>query len=342
MGKEEPNLGIVDDSPLDDRFDSNKINIITLQMEPELSLQPSSVMTIKQKNKIHQNDFINVINFDDEDDDDGKPICRICHCSNEDVEWIQTQIDNQSTITIDQQPNSTFSIHSKSSQHSEQKRKSKMKSVKSSASTQRQLQTQQPSPPLQSLSCSSFKNLDDPFQLITPCYCTGSLEFVHHKCLQQWIRSSNHKYCELCKYNFNLKRKNRPFYQWECFKMTASEQRKLMFHGCFNLISMICVFWSIYVIAEKASLELTGKLGWKFWIKLLIVIVGFLCGLIFIFFQLKLYVTILKRWKQYNQIVIIENVRKDIIANNVSLDQHTKSAPNVQFESQTIENKQND
>jgi hypothetical protein len=46
--------------------------------------------------------------------------------------------------------------------------------------------------------------------LITPCFCSGSLRFVHHYCLQQWIRSSNHKYCELCKFHFKLTVKSKP------------------------------------------------------------------------------------------------------------------------------------
>lgn len=40
------------------------------------------------------------------------------------------------------------------------------------------------------------------------------------------------------------------------------------------------------------------------------VTIGFICGIMFIFFQLRLYVTVLCRWKQYNQIVLIENVSK--------------------------------
>lgn len=41
-----------------------------------------------------------------------------------------------------------------------------------------------------------------------------------------------------------------------------------------------------------------------------VVTIGFICGIMFIFFQLRLYVTVLCRWKQYNQIVLIENITK--------------------------------
>lgn len=62
-------------------------------------------------------------------------------------------------------------------------------------------------------SSCGFMEVTDPCLFISPCFCTGSLRYVHHDCLQKWIRSSNHKYCELCKYNFNLKVKSRPIYQ---------------------------------------------------------------------------------------------------------------------------------
>ncbi|MPC30469.1 E3 ubiquitin-protein ligase MARCH8 [Portunus trituberculatus] len=47
--------------------------------------------------------------------------------------------------------------------------------------------------------------------LIAPCYCAGSLRYVHQSCLQQWIKSSDTKTCELCKFNFIMHSKIKPF-----------------------------------------------------------------------------------------------------------------------------------
>lgn len=69
--------------------------------------------------------------------------------------------------------------------------------------------------------------------------------------------------------------------------MTSSERRKLLFQLTFNLISIIFVFWSIYVIAERATHELVGQLGWRFWLKMTVsLIFGFalLFSLIIIIF----------------------------------------------------------
>ena len=47
--------------------------------------------------------------------------------------------------------------------------------------------------------------------LITPCLCAGSLKYVHHDCLVQWIKVSKMKNCELCKYVFIVETKMEPF-----------------------------------------------------------------------------------------------------------------------------------
>ncbi|KAM6362228.1 E3 ubiquitin-protein ligase MARCHF1 isoform 2-T2 [Alca torda] len=51
---------------------------------------------------------------------------------------------------------------------------------------------------------------DDESPLITPCRCTGTLRFVHQACLHQWIKSSDTRCCELCKYDFIMETKLKP------------------------------------------------------------------------------------------------------------------------------------
>ena len=47
--------------------------------------------------------------------------------------------------------------------------------------------------------------------LISPCVCSGSLKYVHQACLQQWIKSADTKSCELCKYDYSMTTKIKPF-----------------------------------------------------------------------------------------------------------------------------------
>lgn len=47
--------------------------------------------------------------------------------------------------------------------------------------------------------------------LLTPCYCSGSLKYVHQQCLQQWLTASETNSCELCKFPFIMHTKIKPF-----------------------------------------------------------------------------------------------------------------------------------
>lgn len=47
--------------------------------------------------------------------------------------------------------------------------------------------------------------------LISPCYCSGTLKYVHQKCLQQWIKSSQTRSCEVCRFSFIMQTKLKPF-----------------------------------------------------------------------------------------------------------------------------------
>ena len=69
-------------------------------------------------------------------------------------------------------------------------------------------------------SCNNLVMQEGEPQLITPCLCSGSLKFVHQECLHRlfmlwlikmtnwsykffrWIKSSDIKKCELCKFTF--------------------------------------------------------------------------------------------------------------------------------------------
>uniref|UniRef100_A0A096M249 RING-type E3 ubiquitin transferase n=1 Tax=Poecilia formosa TaxID=48698 RepID=A0A096M249_POEFO len=94
---------------------------------------------------------------------------------------------------------------------------------------------------------------DDESPLITPCHCTGSLRFVHQSCLQQWIKSSDTRCCELCKYEFIMETKLKPLRKWEKLQMTASERRKIMCSVTFHVIAITCVVWSLYVLIDRTA-----------------------------------------------------------------------------------------
>nr|XP_044987719.1 E3 ubiquitin-protein ligase MARCHF1 isoform X1 [Jaculus jaculus] len=153
---------------------------------------------------------------------------------------------------------------------------------------------------------------DDESPLITPCRCTGTLRFVHQSCLHQWIKSSDTRCCELCKYDFIMETKLKPLRKWEKLQMSTSERRKIFCSVTFHVIAITCVVWSLYVLIDRTAEEIkqgndNGVLEWPFWTKLVVVAIGFTGGLVFMYVQCKVYVQLWRRLKAYNRVIFVQN-----------------------------------
>ncbi|XP_036068019.1 uncharacterized protein march1 isoform X2 [Oryzias melastigma] len=152
---------------------------------------------------------------------------------------------------------------------------------------------------------------DDEFPLIMPCRCTGSLSFVHQGCLNQWIKSSDTRCCELCKFDFIMETKLKPLNKWEKLHMSKSERRKIFCSVLFHLIAILCMLWSVYILVKRTTEEIklgkNGVLEWPFWTKLIVVAIGFTGGLIFMYIQCKVYLQLWRRLKAFNRIITVQN-----------------------------------
>ncbi|XP_013876139.1 serine/arginine repetitive matrix protein 4 isoform X2 [Austrofundulus limnaeus] len=152
---------------------------------------------------------------------------------------------------------------------------------------------------------------DDECPLITPCHCTGSLSFVHQACLNQWIKSSDTRCCELCKYDFIMETKLKPLSKWEKLHMSKSERRKIFCSVLFHLIAIVCMLWSVYILVKRTTEEIrlgrNGVLEWPFWTKLIVVGIGFTGGLVFMYIQCKVYLQLWRRLKAFNRIITVQN-----------------------------------
>ncbi|KAL1236888.1 E3 ubiquitin-protein ligase [Trichinella spiralis] len=144
--------------------------------------------------------------------------------------------------------------------------------------------------------------------LIAPCYCSGTLKYVHQKCLQQWIKSSQTKACEVCRFSFIMQTKVKPFRKWEKLDISSVERRKIFCSVAFHVIAITCVVWSLYVLIDRTAEEIReGHLDWPFWTKLIVVAIGFTGGLVFMYVQCKMYVQLFRRWKAYNKVIYVGN-----------------------------------
>ncbi|XP_049793509.1 E3 ubiquitin-protein ligase MARCHF8 isoform X1 [Schistocerca nitens] len=149
---------------------------------------------------------------------------------------------------------------------------------------------------------------DSEVPLIAPCYCAGSLRYVHQACLQQWIKSSDIRSCELCKFQFIMQSKIKPFSEWEMLEMSGVERRKLLCSVTFHAVALTCVVWSLYVLIDRTAEEVgRGSLEWPFWTKLVVVAIGFTGGLVFMYIQCKAYAHLCRRWRAFNRVIFVQN-----------------------------------
>ncbi|XP_059048261.1 uncharacterized protein LOC131843605 [Achroia grisella] len=152
--------------------------------------------------------------------------------------------------------------------------------------------------------------------LLAPCYCSGSLKFVHQSCLQQWLTASETRSCELCKFNFIMHTKIKPFNEWRLLEMSGVERRRLCCAVLFHCVAALCVMWSLFVLIERAVEEVNrGLIAWPFWTKLVVVAVGFTGGAVFMYIQCRQYLHLCNRWRAHNRILLIQNAPEKIPMN---------------------------
>ncbi|XP_072037919.1 uncharacterized protein [Amphiura filiformis] len=61
--------------------------------------------------------------------------------------------------------------------------------------------------------------------LISPCRCTGTLRYLHKKCLEQWLQTRNKDICELCNTEICTRRKTQPFSEWFRHPLNPRDRR---------------------------------------------------------------------------------------------------------------------
>ena len=90
--------------------------------------------------------------------------------------------------------------------------------------------------------------------------------------------------------------------------MSTSERRKILCSIGFHLVAITCVIWSLYVLIQRTAQEIKQKeFHWPFWTKLIVVAIGFIGGLVFMYVQCKVYVQLWHRLKAYNRVIYVQN-----------------------------------
>ncbi|XP_015114833.1 E3 ubiquitin-protein ligase MARCH2 [Diachasma alloeum] len=93
-------------------------------------------------------------------------------------------------------------------------------------------------------------------ELIDPCECSGTVGLIHTSCLEKWLTTSNSTQCEICKYAFPIKKKNKPLtqsiWQWWLSKNGYGPQGIGGDLVCLVVLTPLCVA-ATYLCAVGAA-----------------------------------------------------------------------------------------
>jgi len=157
--------------------------------------------------------------------------------------------------------------------------------------------------------CRFCQEFEPEQELVTPCLCSGTLKYIHQSCLQRWIKVQDNRFCELCKYGFRMKITSKPLREWQKLEMSTMERRKIICSVIFHIIALTCVIWSLYVLIERTTEEIhNGIMEWPLWTKLIVVAIGFIGGVVFMYVQCRMYVSLCRKWHIFNRTFIVQNI----------------------------------
>lgn len=138
-----------------------------------------------------------------------------------------------------------------------------------------------------------------PDQLIRPCNCRGNFAFAHRVCLSEWIETTKHEFCDVCRFKYNVIFHERSIYDW----MTEARQVN-------RILKMLCLSTLVYYISSLGILN--HFLSRRTPTNVLSVMVfasscvwGVFCTISLGAFALQLLFEF-KRWRRANQQVLVE------------------------------------
>ena len=153
-------------------------------------------------------------------------------------------------------------------------------------------------------------------ELIYPCKCHGSLQFVHPTCLNTWLNmpaKTNKKQCELCNFNYLFKTEPKPFLEWKKLELTEPERQRLVGLIAFTFLVLITVISTTAIIVRwliAAIKLLDEEVNMNFLIKTGCICFVFFGSVYIIGSRCRIYLTYFNRWRDFNQVVFVSDISK--------------------------------
>jgi E3 ubiquitin-protein ligase MARCH1/8 len=163
---------------------------------------------------------------------------------------------------------------------------------------------------------------------ITPCNCSGTLRYVHHSCLNKWLKTNGKQYfirqflqssfglifylgskkCELCNEQFITKSKLNSWHDFKMCELTPQEKKVLLLTNLLYVIGILCNVWTLLnFINLLSSLMQVNDVGWKFYTILFLCLITNMC-------IVSLCILIFQVWFRFVQKMIRQNQTTVIIS----------------------------
>lgn len=133
-------------------------------------------------------------------------------------------------------------------------------------------------------------------ELIRPCECRGEFAYAHRVCLSNWIETTRHEYCDICRLKYDIAVYDRSIFDW-IFETQQIE--KTLRVSCIALLVYYLGALGILIPKCNSSLYIAVKASAYIWI-----VMCTICMAIYWYLELLAFLS----WRKENKkIVVNEN-----------------------------------
>ncbi|XP_078662028.1 E3 ubiquitin-protein ligase MARCHF8-like [Branchiostoma floridae x Branchiostoma belcheri] len=141
---------------------------------------------------------------------------------------------------------------------------------------------------------------DEEDAMISPCLCSGSLQYCHQECLLKWLGWKSSWTCELCSHDFSivnhgLKRPSK----WKCVKLDATERWSMVV----LLLALSAIIGSTYFLVWSFTNPMSEqqKTAPEFQVCYALYVILNLFSLGIVLFYVRPIAAMVNRWRAINQ-----------------------------------------
>lgn len=142
---------------------------------------------------------------------------------------------------------------------------------------------------------------DEEEKLISPCYCSGSVKWVHESCLIKWMKSSCKDSCELCRKHIDIAKRRRPISKWK-----LPSQRPTPVLWVFVFVTAIAL--NLASVIKDASRLCSSTPCLVFYA---VGCIGVILGTLFLVYWTKRARTFINHWVELNEEWVVLSGKKD-------------------------------